>query len=136
MWLEIDGVEINGQPPELRGQVCGAFLCEQFRHEGELVNVANVVYILFAQQWHQLTIDCGIVYWRLKDEAPEPWAIPEEGSEFPLFDLSIKAGVIGVRLTRYLMEPTAGGSRVTFEFENGRSVVLDNHADRTTYAAT
>lgn len=134
MWLEIDGVEINGQPPELRGQTCEAFLCEQFWSNGELVDIANVVHLLFEGQWHRLTIDSGIVFWARRDEAPESWAIPEEGASFPLFDLGAEAGVLGAKLTTYRMEPTPGGSRVTFVFENAREVILDNHADRTSYS--
>ena len=136
MWLQIDGVEVKGQPPDLHSQTCEAFLCEAFRAQGHVEATANVTYLRFAGRWHRLYFDCGLIFWREHDGAPEAWAVPEEGWEYPIVDVGAEAGVVGVRLASYRMEPTAGGSRVAFTFENGRGVVLDNHADRTSYSAT
>ena len=136
MWHTIDGVELNGEPPDLGGQTCQAFLCEQYWFEGKLEATANVTFLRFDGRWHRLYFDCGIVFWRRQDDEPASWASPAEGFACPLIDVGREAGVVGSCLAEYRMEPTAGGSRVTFAFDGGRVVVLDNHGDRTSYAAT
>ncbi|MEM1115133.1 MAG: hypothetical protein AAF845_12445 [Bacteroidota bacterium] len=136
MWIQVGDVEVNGLPPDLRGQTCEAFLCEQYWCDGALEAPANVSYLRFDGRWHRLYFDCGIVFWREHEGTPESWTVPNEGWDYPVVDVGVEAEVVGFHLAEYRMEPTPGGSRVVFAFENGRNVVLENDADRTGYAIT
>jgi hypothetical protein len=51
----------------------------------------------------------------------------------PLVDVGAESGVVGARLVEYRMEPTERGSRLTFFFDNGRRVVLEDTDDHTAY---
>ncbi len=126
----MDPLDVVGEPPDLRGAVCEAFVCEPFVWEGDVEASAHVSYLRFGGAWHRLYFDCGIVFWR-PSEGPPP-VLP--GDEVPeRIDVAAEAGVAGVVLEGYRMEPTARGSRVTFAFANGGRIVVEDTDDRTHY---
>ncbi|HEX5725587.1 MAG TPA: hypothetical protein VFX98_08985 [Longimicrobiaceae bacterium] len=127
------GLDVNGDPPDLRGLRCDALLCDEYRFQGKLENAANVVYLYFGGSWHRLYFDWGIVFWRPYHGPPEAVEPTEDGAAFPLVDLAARFGLAGVRLRGYRMEPLPLGARVTFEFENGVALAFRNEDDRTTY---
>ena len=131
--MSVFELDIHGEPPALAGEICEAFLCEQFWYEGVLEAPANVTHLCFGGRWYRLYFDWGIIFWRPADASPASWAIPEEGFEYPLVDVGAESGVLGARLAEYRMEPAERGSRVTFLFDNGRRVVLEDSEDRTEY---
>jgi hypothetical protein len=126
-------MEIVGRAPELAGLLCEAFICEGFAHKGELVANANVVYLCFAGAWHKLVLDCGVIIWRPWSSQPSPSTVASEGWEYPHVDVGVVAGVIGHRLKEYRMAATATGSKVTFLFDHGRTIAIDNENDRSKY---
>ncbi len=126
-------MEIVGHPPELTGLLCEAFICEGFVHEGKLVEDASTVHLRFAGIWHRLILDCGAILWRRSVEAPAPWTIDELDYDYPHTDVGEIAGVVGRRLEHYRMQSTPSCTEVIFSFENGRTVIINNVNDRSTW---
>lgn len=113
--------------------MCEAFICEGFVSKGQLLANANVVYLCFDGVWHKLVIDCGVIFWRPIPDAPNPWTIESEGSEYPHVDVGAIAGVVGHRLGEYRMETIPAGGSVTFYFENDRTITIDNENDASSF---
>lgn len=129
----MDHVEIVGHPPELAGLLCDALICEGYFYKGELIANANVVYLCFEDTWHKLVIDCGVIFWRQQVKLPKPWAVENEGFEYPHVDVGADAGVIGHRLESYEMATSTNGGHVTFLFDQGRIITIDNENDHSTF---
>ena len=130
-------MEIAGRAPELAGLLCEAFICEGFAHDGELVANANVVYLCFAGAWHKLVIDCGVIIWRPSSGQPSPSIVEgweaSKGWEYPHVDVGAIAGVIGHRLKEYSMTTTPAAGKVSFLFDNERTIIIDNENDLSTF---
>jgi hypothetical protein len=126
-------LEIIGQPPDLAGLKCEALICEGFVFKGRTVTNANVVHLCFAGVWHKLILDCGVIIWRRSEKAPERWAIPEEGWDYPHIDVGKAANVVGHHLEKYDMRATTSGCQVTFLFDNGPNVTIDDAQDQSGY---
>lgn len=129
----IQPLEINGTTPDLAGLICDGLIRQSYVYKGVLDVPAHAIYLLFAGIWHRLYFDCGIIFWRTQQERPKAWSVEEEGWGYPHSDLGAEAGVTGVRLDSYEMEPTLYGSKVTFCFANGRRIVVEDVNDRTEY---
>lgn len=129
-------MEIIGRPPELAGLICQAFICDGFVYEDKLESNANVVHLRFADTWHKLVIDCGVIIWRLSLEPPQPWAIEEQGWRYPHANVGGMAGAIGHHLEHYRMESTPSGAKVMFSFDNGKTIVISNQDDLSTFTIT
>jgi hypothetical protein len=130
---EEDAMEIIGHPPELVGLPCESLICEGFVNNGRRVADANIVYLRFAGTWHKMSIDGGVVFWRKLDRAPEPWRVENADWGYPQVDVGAAAGIVGRSLRHYRMTTGAAGAQVSFEFDNGRRVAIENEEDRSTY---
>lgn len=126
-------MEVIGQPPELTGLLCEAFICEGFVSKGKLIANASVVYLRFAGTWHKLIIDGGVIFWRPCPGGPSPWAIASEGWEYPHIDVGAVAGIVGHRLREYRMETVVAGGSVIFYFDNSRTITIDNDNDASSF---
>jgi hypothetical protein len=126
-------MEIVGRAPELAGLSCEAFICEGFAYKGELVANANVVYLCFAGTWHKLVIDRGVIIWRPWSGPPTPSTVANEGWEYPHVDVGALAGAIGHRLKEYSMTTATAAGRVSFLFDNERSITVDSENDLSTF---
>lgn len=129
-------MEIVGTPPTLAGLACEAFICEGFVHNRQPVADANVVYLCFAGVWRKLVLDCGVIIWRQLTEDPKPRGIDHLGFQYPTVDLGILAGVLGHALEDYRMESNSITAEVAFSFENGRTIIINNANDRSTWRIT
>lgn len=129
----MDPLEINGDPPRLAGLRCDAILCVEFWHAGSLVTPAAAVYLCFEGRWQQLSFDCGIIFWRAEQGAPQPFSAPEIEASYPVVDVGAQRQLIGVRLSEYQAEAIEGGARVTFTFDGGQRLTFSNIDDTTTY---
>lgn len=94
---------------------------------------ASVTYLKFGGIWHRLCFDPGTVHWRISPTEPEPWAVSEEGWNYPHVDVGLAAGLIDVPLKSYRTLATEGGATVMFEFENSRKVLIKDIEDCTSY---
>lgn len=126
-------VEVRGIPPSLEQLACEELLCEQYWHKGKLVEAANVSYLRFGTDWHRLTFDHGVIFWRQQRERPCPYTMPELESETRIDNLGERYGLSGRRLLSYSTSATTGGSEVVFSFEGSRTITFLNVADHTTF---
>ncbi len=124
---------INGTAPALAGRTCHAFICQQFFADGRVEDEANVTFLQFDGAWFRLYFEPGLIFWRSGVDTPHPWEVPEEGWEYPHVDLGKVADVIGRTLIRYDMWPTQDSARVSFEFENGKRILIEHRNDRGRY---
>lgn len=124
--------EFNGKPPAIEGRICEGFICQGYEFKGELIATANVTYLKFGGIWHSLSFDPGTVHWRIWPTQPEPWAVDEEGWNYPQVDVGA-SGLIGVELKSYKTLSRERGAGVLFEFENGREVLIESIDDITSY---
>ncbi len=131
-WCQVGDLELNGDPPELAGLECEAFICEAFVFEGAAQATANVTYLKAGGAWWRLYFDCGIIFWRPTD-APQSYAMPEINADCPLTDVGRITGVRGRRILGYAMAAIPTGARVTFDFEDSRRIVLEDSCDRTSW---
>lgn len=122
------------RPPALAGQACEGLVCEGYAFQDDVVSTANVTYLKFGGAWHRLCFDPGAVHWRTCDTAPEPWAIPAAGLSYPHTDVALLAGVHGVPLTSYCIAADSSGIMATFDFENGRSIIIRYQDERASFA--
>jgi hypothetical protein len=121
--------EIVGEPPDLAGLVCQGLIAEGFVCEGEIVTDTNVLYLQFADRWHRMVIDSGVIFWRPQNTPPKPWAVEEEGWVYPHFDLGVAAGLVGQRLTHYKMEADTVRCSICFEFAHGPMLLVEGVND-------
>lgn len=131
--VDHDIPDITGEPPQLGGCICNALICEQFWYRGELVSVANVIYIQADRSWYRLVLDAGVIHWRNQAESPKPWEVPEEGYDYPHFDLARQEGLIGVPIASYAMHASATGCSVDFLFTDGRRAIFEDVWDSVRY---
>jgi hypothetical protein len=127
--------DVTGEPPDLSGRICTAFICEQFWHDGVQISAANVIYIRADETWHRLALDAGIIQWREQTDTPQPWEVAEEGWSYPHHDLAQKESLHGVRFISYSMHASEVGCSVEFSFANGRRLVFEEVQDEVRYAA-
>jgi hypothetical protein len=126
-------LEFIGRPPAIEGQKCEGLICEGFECEGELIQMANVTYLKFDGTWHRLCFDPGTVHWRTWPKDPEPWAVGEEGWNYPHVDVAVAAELVGVRLKSYKTLDTERGVSALFEFENSRKLLINDVDGCTSY---
>jgi hypothetical protein len=113
---------INGEEPNVVGQVCTGFFLQHFYEDGQIVDQVNVAYLRFEAQWYRLYFECGTVFWR----ASEKPALAENSgldSGSLLNDLSGMSTVIGHDLRTMAYTATqAGDVGVCLGFSNGEKL--------------
>jgi hypothetical protein len=129
--MDEDNIEINGVEPALVGRVCEAFICQSFRFEKEPESNAHITYMKFDGKWLRMYFEFRIVFWR--EEAPAPYEKPCEACDNARTDVGALAGVVGQMLATYEMTAAAQGSKVTFNFVNGRKVIIEDEDDIACY---
>ena len=125
-------LEINGIPPKLTNQVCEELLCQQYYYEGKLVQEVDILLLKINGRWHQLYFDAGVVFWRIKQGAPEP-NVQEEGSPFsyPLLDIGEQYGLRDCTISEVLTEPLVEGVRVSLVFDEQGTLLITNSDNMT-----
>lgn len=125
-------LQIDGVPPKLASRHCEELWCQQYWHQGKLVQDVDALLLKVNGRWHQLYFDEGIVFWRLAQMAPEQ-VTPDADDPFvyPLIDLGQKFAVKDAYVTDCLTEPLIGGARVSIIFENKGTLVI-THSDNQT----
>lgn len=122
MRIELDSADLNGQPPELEGEVCQALVCQQHWYKGELNDPCNGVYIKTADRWDRVYFDHGIVFWRKAENRPQPFDAPEIDASYRMVDMGDELGVIGTRIDSVSIVRENRGSAVKLCFDGGKSV--------------
>ena len=125
-------LEIDGVPPRLANQFCEALICQQYWYQGRKVQEVDALLIQVNGRWSQLYFDAGIVFWRLKPEAPAPiTSQPQDLFAYPWIDVAQKYGLREALIRECQTEALVGGARVALEFAE-RGVLLVTHSDNQT----
>jgi hypothetical protein len=132
----MEPLEIIGNPPELAGRRCEEILCQEYWHEGKLLEPVNAVFLKFGETWHRLCFDFGIVFWRSGNERPKGFSAPEFMANYPIVDLAGKHQVKGKILDCYVSSAIPEGSQVSFRFCSGEVLTFRNIGDLTDYCFT
>ncbi len=85
-------LKIDGIPPRLTEQLCEELICQQYWHQGKLVQAVDILFLKVNGRWHQLYFDAGMVFWRLQQEAP----VEQQAGEifaYPLINIGEKFAI-------------------------------------------
>ncbi len=102
-------------------------------HKDKLVDRANVIFLSFDTDWHQLYFDCGIIFWRPQKGPPEGFSAADLGCTYPLLDLGRHCGVKGQKLCSCASFPVKNGFMVSFKFESGAELSFRCTGDTVNY---
>jgi len=116
-------LKIDGIPPRLTEQLCEELICQQYWHQGKLVQEVDILYLKVNGRWHQLYFDAGMVFWRLQQEAP----VEQQAGEtfaYPLINIGEKFAIQKDIITDCITETLGEGARVTLVFEDKGSLLI------------
>jgi len=131
-----EDVEVMGNEPPLVGAICQALLCERFEYLGHLESPSNVVYICVTSTWHRLVIDGGVVFWRVQNNEPKPWATPKENCAYPHRNLGKEFHLAGEIISAVKVSRLNQVVEVALRFSNGKCFTLRNYDDTSTFTVT
>lgn len=125
---------INGDQPELDGDILQGMICTQHWTDGTLEDAANVIYYRIHDCWHRLYFDFGTVFWRTDvDAVPEYPGVASPDEPFVNVDLGTQLSIIGRTITSCTTEPVGEyDSEVTFHFDGGGTLSFTCVGDITT----
>lgn len=126
-------LDVDGEWPRLDGRACECLVAEEYWHQGQLDEPANVVWLRSGGTWHRLTIDCGIVFWRAADHGPSACSMSELGAEVRLRDLGRELSLIGKAIAKIGGNAIPRGAEVWVQFQAGPRITFRNLDDRTIY---
>jgi hypothetical protein len=129
-----DQLDINGDPPDLKGQTLQELLVQSYWVNDKIVEEASLVFLKTNGVWYSLYFDCGIIFWRPKTKSPEAYDYRNDEdtlSEFRIEDLGRKCDLIGKQIHDYKMEPVDGGSKVEFRLKDETCIGFENINDNT-----
>ena len=114
---------------DIAGHKCEAFLCQQYWHEGQLVEEANVLFLKTdSNLWQRICFDSGVLFWREEKEASSP---PSQGPHgYPLVDLAAKYNLGGRRIERVWQSLVPMQGELGLSFEGDTQIILRNSNDR------
>ena len=116
-------LKIDGIPPRLTEQLCEELICQQYWHQGKLVQAVDILFLKVNGRWHQLYFDAGMVFWRLQQEAP----VEQQAGEifaYPLINIGEKFAIQKDIITDCITETLGEGARVTLVFEDKGSLLI------------
>jgi hypothetical protein len=116
--------EISGEPPSIEGRRCEGFLCQELWSAGALVEQVNVIYLKFGGAWSRLYFDHGFVFWRQDIPEGPPIIDLTECGDIRLVNIAERDGLIGQELVELTMGSVADASEVSFEFSNGKGILI------------
>ena len=102
--------EVRGEVPPVVGEICEELICQQLWSDGALEDPGNVIFLRVRGRWFRLYFDFGEIVWNPGAAAPQPWAVPELGVEYPLFDVAARFELKGLRVASIRTEPIRGGA--------------------------
>jgi hypothetical protein len=114
---------------DIAGHKCEAFLYQEYWHDGQLVNEANVLFLKTdSNLWQRICFDCGVLFWREEKEATSP---PSQGRhDYPLIDLGLKYNLNGRRIEKLWQSLVPMQGEFGLSFEGGTQIILRNSNDR------
>ena len=125
--------ETHGSAPEAGGQPLEGLVCESFEFNGRVESPANVVYVKLSGVWHRLSIDAGVVFWRVESSPPSPWAVPAEGWNYPHRDVGAEFELVGLSVSATQASQSQGRAMVELAFANGKRFIVSNENDASSF---
>ena len=125
-------LKIDGIPPRLTEQLCEELICQQYWHQGKLVQEVDILFLKVNGRWHQLYFDTGKVFWRLQKVAPV--AVEQQAADsfsYPLIDIGEKFALQDCIISDCFTESLGEGARVTLVFEDKGSLLITYRDNRT-----
>jgi hypothetical protein len=119
--------------PDLAGQRIEGLIFEGFVHRGQRVNSVNVVYLKTDGVWTRLALDAGTVHWREEPSEPQPWAVAEEGWDYPHTDAGSEYQLLGAEIASLASVQTGNAITVELRFSDGRRAIFRNASDHTSF---
>ncbi len=121
---------MNNVVPDLIGRVCTRLVCQQYWHEGELAEEANVTFLqVDAEQWHRFLIDWGEPFWKVVD-GPDKWnTTPMDEFHCPQIELAGCWGLVGRTIGAAGFVQIDRASEFRIVFSGGLTLVLHNNED-------
>ena len=133
MFTEPSGSElIVGKQPNLVGQPFEEFIAQEYWHENQLAEEANVIWIKQKGLWHHLCFDEDIVFWRSVDKGPT-YQKPKKDDiwDFPLRDLNEVYGLADQNLREIQHKVIEAKASIEFKFSNGFALKVTSENDTT-----
>ena len=125
---------VIGTPPNLAGQVCQAFLCQELWYEGQLADPTNTIWFRVNDQWNLLYFEADTIFWQTYNQEPIVFDL-EDGSEIKLSNLGQEVEIEGIVLKSYTHGLLSHGVAVEFIFSNDViiSIASNGEAGRVSY---
>ena len=118
-------LKIDGIPPRLTEQLCEEIICQQYWHQGKLVQEVDILFLKVNRRWHQLYFDTGMVFWRIQKVAPVQ--VEQQAGDtfsYPLINIGEKFAIQNCIIVDCITESLGEGSRVTLVFEDKGSLLI------------
>jgi len=132
--MDSSDFDVNGTQPSLIGSSCSDLIVEEYWHKGELDNPANVIWLHVDSNWHRLTLDCGVVFWRSNvGYGPKAYEMPELESQVRLTSLGQTLEVAGRVIANVSTRSVEDGLEVALQWDSGDRLVFCHFNDKTSY---
>jgi len=92
--------QIVGQQPEIVNQICKHIFIQEYYYQNNLKEEVSAAFFLVDDSWYRLTIDSGVIFWRSKTEAPEPFSMPGIDGECKIIDLNKQVSINDKRIQK------------------------------------
>ena len=125
-------LKIDGIPPRLTEQLCEELICQQYWHQGKLVQEVDILFLKVNGHWHQLYFDTGMVFWRIQQVAPVQ--VEQQAGDtfsYPLINIGEKFAIKNCIIVDCITESLGEGVRVTLIFEDKGSLLVTYSDDNT-----
>jgi len=125
-------LKIDGIPPRLTEQLCEQLICQQYWHQGKLVQEVDILFLKVNGHWHQLYFDAGRVFWRIQKVAPvQVEQLAGDTFSYPLINIGEKYALQNCIISDCITESLGEGVRITLIFEDRGSLLVTYSDDNT-----
>lgn len=126
-------VEADSVIPDLIGQHCSEFICQQSWFKGQLVEEAKWIYLkLEGENWYKAHFGEGRLFFDTQKDAPSQVGISEDDKiSCPLADIAGKHKLKGKMISNTAYRSYEGKAELTISFEDHTTITICNIGDIT-----
>ena len=114
---------VNGEQPQIVGEVCEGFYLLQQQQGRHINDPANVAFLKFRERWYRIYFDGGTIFWRESELPGEPVNSGID-SALVLVNLCEMVGVVGARLESIAYGGAEEAVVAEMKFSSGRSLTF------------
>lgn len=126
-------LHVHGEWPDLDGLICSGLVVEEWWYEGSIYDPAMVIWLQAESTWHRLVMEYGEVFWRVADDEPTAYDLPELRGSTRIVDLGRNQGLIGEVISGIDGQDTEEGVEVVVQFKSGRLIRFRNTGETNSY---